>query len=443
MVLGRFVDTGRWLPPALAVSAAAEALARSAGEFLDLADAWSGRYLVLYGDVSSRRVTTDATGMRSAFYALDGPFVLATHARLVADIVGAGASPIEDAYRAVRLALSSKGPLPMPGRSTPWDGVVALTANMALEVPGRRLDRIFPRHAQPTLDAPSAASVIGPRLRGQFEALVATGKPVALSVTAGRDSRVSLAASRTWREAITYFTYGPEGHDDWDVWVARRISSEHGLSHRVLEYPSTPIEPDLQVALDEATTTSHNRQLVPVYRRAFSADTIHIRSNVGEVGRCFYRRLPWGAAVAGSGSALTPESIVRLWAPKVPVAPVVTEAFDDWMQAVGFADIEGMDPFDVLYWEHRMACWHANLLLESDFAFETHVLFNARDILRDMLAVPSEDRASSRLFELLVADLWPELARWPYTRPAKPISQSSSGSGALRRRVSRLLQRSE
>ena len=71
-VLGHLVDTGTWASSEAAVTLAAAALARSEREFLDATDAWSGRYLVIFGDGSSKHVMTDASGMRSAFYSPRG-----------------------------------------------------------------------------------------------------------------------------------------------------------------------------------------------------------------------------------------------------------------------------------------------------------------------------------------------------------------------------------
>ena len=446
IVLGHLIDTGRWLAQGAAVAAAAHALARSESAFLDLTDAWSGRYLVVYGDASSRRVMTDAAGMRSAFYALEGRFVLGTHARLVADIVGAPPSPIVDAYHQAKLAQPHGSVPSMPGRSTPWTGVVALTANQALDVETRQLHRIFPRGPLPRMDARSAASAIGPRLRRQVESLVASGRPVALSVTAGRDTRLSLAASRPYRDAISYFTYLRPSitRNHWDVSTARSLAAKLPLSHRVLDIPADDEPPELWAAMEQATLLTNGRQYVAAYRAAFPSDTIHIRSNIGEIGRSYYRRHRPGKDMDRSGRVLTAGDLAALWGHGVAVSPLVIEAFDDWMGAVGFADVQGMDALDVFYWEHRMACWHADIVLASDFAFDTHVLFNARTILRDMLAVPAEDRARSSVFKHIVADLWPELGRWPYRERGDQQAEEAAEAarvGRLRRRIGGLLGR--
>jgi hypothetical protein len=109
------------------------------------------------------------------------------------------------------------------------------------------------------------------------------------------------------------------------------------------------------------------------------------------------------------------------------------EAFDEWMGATRFRAVIGIDALDLFYWEHRMSCWHSNVVLESDFAFDTHVLFNCRWILERMLAVPVEDRCRASLFRQLVIDLWPELGTWPRDRPTWRSTLASIRRGINRR----------
>jgi hypothetical protein len=404
-VLGHFIDTDTWGSTEAAVVRAVQALARSQDDYLDATDAWSGRYLVIFGTASSTHAMTDATGMRSAFYALDGPFVLASHARIVARECGANSSLMVAAYREIVRApqpVSSLGRafraivggrsrnlvMPMPGRCTPWSGVVHLTSNMALDIDTRMLTRIFPRRPVALSTPAGAAALIAPRLRRQVTALLETGRPVAMSITAGIDSRVSLAASRDVQEAVQYFTYRRGARSAEDIATARSIADAFKLNHRVLEIAPAAEPPALDVAIREATILSHGRALVTAYRLAFPSDTIHIRSNIGEVGRCQYRRSAAASTVATAAADISAEDLAMLWAHRRVQGPVV-EAFDDWMTATHFRDVVDLDPLDVFYWEHRMSCWHSNVVLESDFAFDTHVLFNSRWVLERMLSIPA------------------------------------------------------
>jgi hypothetical protein len=306
---------------------------------------------------------------------------------------------------------------------------VFLTANQVLDVDTRTLRRAFPRRPLPALTTTATAGLIAPRLEGQVAALVNSGRPVALSLTGGLDSRVSLAASRPHRDAIDYFTYRRPGiaSTDADVATAGSISKSLRLPYHVIEVP-VAAEPPLDLAIREATFLSHGRPIIAAYRRNFTRDTIHIRSNVSEIAKCFYRSKPHGAGAAETADGISADLLARMWAHGATSQPIV-DAFEDWMDATRYRDVRGVDPLDIFYWEHRLACWHSSVVLESDFAFDTHVLFNSRSIIQLMLCAPADDRCSGVLLREVVSLLWPELLRWPINKRSL-----RSRLGSLRRR---------
>jgi hypothetical protein len=246
-----------------------------------------------------------------------------------------------------------------------------------------------------------------------------------------------VAASGHVRAAVRYFTYRDrdlEGNA-LDVATAASIARSLRLTHSVLQVPPAVEPPALDAALREATLLNHARRNISAYRAAFPPDTIHVRSNVGEVGRCHFRRTRHGAGMSTSAGDLTPRDLARMWAADEVPEPLI-EPFDEWMAATRFRDATGVDGLDLFYWEHRMSCWHANVLLESDFAFDTHVLFNSRWILEQMLSVRLEDRCRAPVFGRLVDELWPELAAWPMgSAPSRRRRTWRSALAGLRRRV--------
>jgi hypothetical protein len=254
-------------------------------------------------------------------------------------------------------------------------------------------------------------------------------------VTAGVDSRVSVAASRHVSAAVRYFTYRRRDlrDNDDDVATAASIAKSLRLPHAVLRIPPTVEPPSLDAAIREAAILSHGRRNVAAYRAAFRPDTIHIRSNIGEVGRCHFRRTWAGAGMPASPGDLTAQDLARLWAGDGDVPGPFVDAFDEWMDATRFRAVTSVDALDLFYWEHRMSCWHSNVVLESDFAFDTHVLFNCRWILERMLSVPLEDRCRATLFRQLVTDLWPELAAWPMNAAGSPAALRRPDGGRRRR----------
>lgn len=59
-----------------------------------------------------------------------------------------------------------------------------------------------------------------------------------------------------------------------------------------------------------------------------------------------------------------------------------------------------------------MGIWHTQLLLESDVAHDTYILFNAREILKNFLSIPSYDINEQTLFYELINKNWPILNHW-------------------------------
>jgi hypothetical protein len=403
-VVGHFIDTERWSTTGEALQSAADALSHSETAFFELTDAWSGRYLLVYGTATSHTITTDATAMRSAFHTLEGPLFVASHASLIARLIDA---PANTTFATFRKLTPFPGTKYGPGRATPWRNVVFLTANLALDIERRAIRRIFPRGPIGRTTARDAAAVIADKLRRQMSMLDASGRPLAVSVTSGLDSRLTLAASRDIRNRVQYFTYRNRGYgNEVDVIVGRKLAATFGLPHRVLHIDPGEPSASLLAALREATFLRHAFSLVTEFREAFAPDTIHLRSNLAEIGRCFYQKQGWTAA------ELSAKGMAEVWG-RQGRNPMFVEAFADWAQAAQFDESADLDPLDAFYWEHRMPCWHSLLLLESDLAFDTHILFNARTVLTEFLRVPLEDRLRATVFRLVPDLLWPELARVP------------------------------
>lgn len=96
-----------------------------------------------------------------------------------------------------------------------------------------------------------------------------------------------------------------------------------------------------------------------------------------------------------------------------PAHPHIEEAFAEYYDAVQFDLIQDYDPYDMLYWEHRMGTWHSNVVMETDPGFQTHIVFNSRRILTEVLSLSHADRRSGAAFTKAIELCWPELNNIP------------------------------
>jgi hypothetical protein len=410
-ILGTVLDTATWSDdPGKIAKAAARALARSETALLDMIDGWSGRFLLIFRSDASTKVLTDACALRSAYYSFRNGLSIASHAAIVAKRIGAGPSRLmAEAHQDPRWK-GSEGRY--AGHATAFESVWVLTPNTLIDVNEKRIRRFFPRAPLSARSSEHAAEIVAPILRRTVETICARYK-VAISLTGGYDSRVTLAAARRVAPGIEFFTYVEPGETihETDFQAAKDIAEGVGLRHRRLDLsPAAGEEWEaFQAALTHDIYTIHRRDAAWAYYKSFPDTDIHLRSNLGEIGRAFYRKnrpiiYPFNAV-----------AMADVFKPrKMSDNPAVLKLFRRFYDAVEFSRIENYDPYDMLYWEQRMGSWHTSLVLQGDNAFESLVIFNNRNVLMPLLGAPVEERRASRTFTRMIEILWPELMRWDF-----------------------------
>jgi hypothetical protein len=113
--------------------------------------------------------------------------------------------------------------------------------------------------------------------------------------------------------------------------------------------------------------------------------------------------------------------MVRLYRRDLLAESAVVEAFRQYLDLVRFDQRSGYDAFDLFYWEHRMGTWHSQVVLESDPAFESHSLLNARAVLQPLMAVPVADRMAGTVFQRIIRQRLPELDDIPINPDTWPL----------------------
>lgn len=134
---------------------------------------------------------------------------------------------------------------------------------------------------------------------------------------------------------------------------------------------------------------------------------MHVRSNVTGIGKTVYNRRRIRPPLRDA------RRMTHTFSRDLEGNRAIQAAFEDFSQATGFYEVRGYDPYDMFYWEHRLGTWHAHLLIESDPAFDTHVLYNNRPIIEALLSLPFEARNRDEAFHRLIARSWPELGAVP------------------------------
>src|SRR5699024_2573500 len=269
-----------------------EQLARARTRSLDAYDRelyeLSGRYIVIDHSPAGTRLQTDAVGMRSAYYAKAGGTV-ASHTGLTAQIVNDDSpSPFgaKDWFRAAKAPSH-------PGRATEYANVLALTPNTELDIDSNELRRVGPTRRGPGRPVHEVAAELVPLLQAQIGALVDEGRPL-VSLTAGLDSRVTLALSYPFRKDMIYFSHVTYRGDqpspsEPDMLLARQICEDYDLDYRVVTITGMLTSGPLNNVIRGNSRRIHAPSIAAEYRGQLPPDSVHLRSNIYEIGRSFFR----------------------------------------------------------------------------------------------------------------------------------------------------------
>ncbi|QCC60455.1 asparagine synthase-related protein [Natrinema thermotolerans] len=379
----------------------------SRAKFFDRLDYLAGRFLLLVHSTDSTFIVTDATANRSAFYNIDVPAV-ASHPTLLADVTGMSEDPDAVAFRDSNVYQSHRDSY-FPGIKTPYQSIRSLTPNTLLEIPEMTIERFYPRSQRTERSVADVAGEVAELLKSQVQ-LLSDSKPLAVSLTAGLDSRLTLAATRNVADDVLYYTLVFDDESRKEAAIARELCTALDLNHRTVNVPNNVGDKFYTFFSENVAGMSSpfRARMGKALLEQYPSNRLHLKSNVAEVGRTFYR----------DSYAFLPEADAAMQSRLYGIAhdsKFVRGAFQEFIEKTAFdpSGNAGFDPYDLYYWEHRIGIWQGLSLLEWDIAQDTHILFNCRRLLELTLSVPYEDRRHNRLFHNLIEKLWPETMTLP------------------------------
>jgi len=471
-LLGKAVDILHWSMDVHAiVNQCLNRLNYSEEKMLDYIDYLSGRFIIIYHHGNQTKFMTDAFGTRTAFYSLQNSVLVASHCRIISDYLDSSESK-QMAKIDYHLKWHVLYAHAYPGISTPYEGVYILTPNTQINIEERKIQRFYPRRELPIGNLSSAVEEVSVMLKRQLE-LLNSQHDLMISLTAGIDSRTTLATARDIAGDVLFFTYGQRADYNSftnealrigdrelaesitqihkserrglenDLLVASEIAEVLGLRHIRLDDVMAQHKDfqEFSKVLSRNTYYSRTLRLALEYMDKLPSGLLHIQSGVSELGRAYYRRegfmeLP-----------LTPRIMGQAWGKLgrqewtgIENNEVVIKAFQEFAEVTEFANIMNYDPYDMFWWEHRHGTWLSCSILQYDVAFDTFETFNCRALMEKVLSVPVEYRMESAVHREIIRRLWPMLLLWPINEPPfkLQLEQLRAEHAMLRRETTRL-----
>jgi len=395
-------------------------LSKSEDEFWDYVNKLSGRFIILVKTSANFFAFQDAAGNRSLYYykkeGNNNQILLSSHTELIASIKKTKVcSKVKSFMESEEFKNGDNRYL--PGLVTPFENIYSLTPNTFIELNSKRIERFFPRHAlQKNSLSDSVAEELAYLLSNQINLLSRKYK-LAVSLTAGLDSRVSLAATREVKNSILYYTYvcGFTGLDfsdktASDAKLAKKISEKLDFNHKIFTHDGKVNEEFIQVFLRNTSyvSTGFRAHIAEILKKNYPENRLHIKSNVSEIGKAHYRN-----KYAFLPEKSDPLVFSKLYGNYGNNRQFLTDVFRQFIDTTKLQkeNLFNYDLYDLLYWEHYIGRWQSLCLQEWDLVQDSYILFNNRYILDKMISLPFKNKSRKDLYKLIINDLWPEASR--------------------------------
>lgn len=403
-------------------------------KFFDYLDDLAGRYIIIYKKSGNTRILNDACGTRTIFYyqcKSRTSFLISSHIDLIHQITGVPKLDIKDEFM-------ESFTYYMPGNLTPLHQVYILTPNTLLQINDYQIVRYFPReNLEESSDIDSIVDWISSKFLQQL-ALLAKSKSLLFGLSAGLDSRTTVSASKFIKDRSTYFTYyieenGFNSNILWrDMIVAKSIFEEQNLNYQLvvgnsdrLLFSSFEYANYYQHFESRIKYRKHSALLPYLYRKYFGSEVLHIRSNIYEL--VYSDWLGKNKASNSDWINFTEQTAFKLFSivnPSKHLQNTNRGLYKDFcvnklkqhLEITNFFEIPKYSNYnliDMFYWEYYKGLWHSNLLLETDYAFDTYTLVNCRSIIKQFLSIPLELRKTKIAIKSIINKLWPELLKYP------------------------------
>lgn len=284
----------------------------------------------------------------------------------------------------------------LPGSLTQYNGIKHLIPHHYLSLPGNHAIRYYPDKTRRELGYSEAINAAADIVSGSAKSLLIRYPKIAIAMTAGYDSRTSLAAcagSTNDKSHIKAFTfkYPYLAADHPDIKIAQEVCEYANIAHQTI-HVDIPGQAEQQFA------------------SVFGPERPLVVSTIADIYRIFYR-LPT--------IALKPWFMLKKEC--IPKTNDTYNAIEEWFSFFHERDkYLGYSLFDLFYWENRIARWGTAGFSGSDLHIVKLNLFNSLELLDIVLSINPAKRRSGEFSTTLVELLYPGLTDIPFN-PSRNI----------------------
>ncbi len=374
-----------------------------------------GRWVLLVDHGGAIWLFNDPCGCRQVFYTrgTTGPLWCTSEPGLLAELLHL--SMDHEARRFFRRYRRRMPQYLWPGDTSPFKEIRHLQPNHFLDLQTGQSHRFWPDADLPAREPREVVEESARLLQGMIES-ASRRFDLSLTLTAGRDTRVILAASKAVCDRLFLYAmmYWDLNWNSADIQIPAKLLSHFGMAHHVIVCPPR-MDRDFRQIWRRHVVTAHDTYgpIVQAECAKYPAGKSQMSGTIMPITSWCFRQIL---------DSRHPE-----WnqeKPHVEMLTWLTYREDDFSRkAIGrwLACVvpRGVPILDLFYWEEEEGNWEAMTLAEWDLAHESFIPYNCRRFLMSGLSTPASFREQpDYLFhEALIRRMWPELLKEPFNPP--------------------------
>ncbi len=376
-----------------------EKLSNSYKEFYKFINFIGGRYVIIYKKENNINIINDAHGLKSIFYH-SKTGMCSSHIELLNLIVNENENDLLN-YKKTGYSFSYE----LPGNNTIYKNIYFLPSNFYFNFESKIKTRFWPIENRKYGSIYEARTNI---LRKYYLQLYNLNNKYRLlmSLTGGKDSRVSFYSSNNLMKKIFYYT---EGRDN-DISEVEKIVKKYnikwiGFDPKDIHIINNDNYVDFMEILKKHAypkTVLYALRCQFLVANIFGIDKfLHIHSNCAETGRGYlwynYSKNDFSFENYYNGYiekavSWKDENTQKKFMEKMKKDENLRSALYIHYNELGLENIShlGYNPWNLLYMEHRCSNFLSGIHVLNDIAFDSISLTNTRDILMDFWSIDDE-----------------------------------------------------
>ncbi len=385
---------------------------KSAAEIISGLEGLSGRFVLIVRCRAGLWLFHDAVALRQVQYCRNeqGAIWCASQAETLSEQLGLDYDEEVLSYRNMPAYQASKDGFWLLNDRTPYREIRNLLPNHYLDLRRAKAFRYWPAaECIGSLSVDESIQFCTPILQNSIKA-AARRFDLWMGISAGGDSRKSLAAAKDAKDKINFFTTTPSQVSMRlnDVKIPARLLPRLGLKHHSL---------GLQFMSQE-------------FREYYECSATWARERTGHIAYTMLKCLGPHATVLNSNISEVAQRVY--WLPKSKINgeglamisglnhPFAIAEFQKWVDGAQHAcQAAQMNIMDLFFLEQRMGRWATAAFSEYDIAHETFNPYNSRYLHCLMLAIKERYRRNRRWAVIIkhIKYMWPEVLSEPLNPP--------------------------